>query len=72
MFGGRTKRAHVSGAKASGCPLVAFKDPVSIMDLHATIFTKMGISPMPPCAMERCPFSSTEAGDGKPVMILFS
>ena len=47
MFGGGVKKGHVHGATADERPLVAIKDPVSISDLHATIFTAMGISRKP-------------------------
>jgi hypothetical protein len=72
MFGGGTKRGHVHGATADERPLLAIKDPVSIMDLHATIFTAMGISPKTAFDVEKRPFYVTEDGKGKPVMSLFA
>ena len=72
MFGGGTKRGHVHGATADERPLVAVKDPVSIMDLHATIFTAMGINPKTAFEIEKRPFYATEDGKGKPVMDLFA
>ncbi len=39
------KRGFVYGKTADERPLVAIENPVSLMDLHATIFTAMGISP---------------------------
>jgi arylsulfatase A-like enzyme len=72
MFGGGMKRGHVHGATADERPLVAVKDPVSIMDLHATIFTAMGISPKTAYDIEKRPFFATEDGKGKPVTGLFA
>ena len=72
MFGGGTKRGHVHGATADERPLIATKDPVSIMDLHATIFTAMGINPKTAYDVEKRPFYATEDGKGKPVLSLFA
>ena len=71
MFGGGMKKGHVHGATADERPLVAVKDPVTITDLHATIFTAMGISPKTVYDIEKRPFYATEDGKGKPVMSLF-
>ena len=45
MFGGGTKKGFLYGETADERPLVATKNPVTVMDLHATIMTAMGISP---------------------------
>ncbi len=45
MFGGGVKKGFVYGQTADERPLIAIKNPVPVMDLHATIFTAMGISP---------------------------
>jgi hypothetical protein len=71
MFGGGMKKGHVHGATADERPLVAVKDPVTITDLHATLFTAMGISPKTVYDIEKRPFYATEDGKGKPVMSLF-
>jgi uncharacterized protein (DUF1501 family) len=71
MFGGGMKKGHVHGATADERPLVAVKDPVTITDLHATLFTAMGISPKTVYEIEKRPFYATEDGKGKPVMSLF-
>ena len=52
-------------------PLVAVENPVSIMDLHATIMTAMGISPKTEFDIEGRPFYVTQDGKGKPVNELF-
>lgn len=72
MFGGGMKRGHLHGQTAEERPLVAIKDPLSISDLHATIFTAMGISPKTAYDVERRPFYATADGKGKPAMSLFA
>ena len=72
LFGGGMKRGHVHGATAEERPLVAIKDPVSITDLHATIFTAMGISPKSGFDIEKRPFYATEDGKGRAIQALFA
>ena len=72
MFGGGMKKGHVHGATADERPLVAIKDPVTITDLHATIFTAMGISPKTGYDIEKRPFYATEDGKGKAVQSVFA
>jgi hypothetical protein len=72
MFGGGMKKGHVHGATADERPLVAIKDPVTITDLHATIFTAMGISPKTVYDIEKRPFYATEDGKGKAVQSVFA
>ena len=67
LFGGGIRRAQVFGATAEQRPLLAVRDPVSIIDLHATILTAMGISPKLAFDVEKRPFYVTEDGLGKPV-----
>jgi hypothetical protein len=72
MFGGGVKKGHVHGATADERPLVAIKDPVTITDLHATIFTAMGISPKTVYDIEQRPFYATLDGKGKSVDSIFA
>ncbi len=72
MFGGGMKKGHVHGATATERPFVAQGEPVSIMDLHATIFTAMGISPKTAYDIEGRPFYATEDGHGKAVGSVFA
>lgn len=72
MFGGGMKKGHLHGATADERPFVTVKDPVSVEDLHATIFTAMGISPKTAYDIEQRPFYATEDGHGKPVQDLFA
>ena len=65
MWGGGVKKGHVYGATAEERPLMAVKDPVSIEDLHATIYTIMGINPKTAYEVEKRPFYATKDGIGK-------
>src|SRR5262249_16675223 len=71
MFGGGMKSGYLHGASAVERPFVATDKPISVMDLHATIFTAMGISPQTAFEIEGRPFYPTEDGQGKPVRELF-
>ena len=71
MFGGGVKKGHLHGATADERPLVAIKDPVTIPDLHATIFSAMGISPKTSFDVEQRPFYATLDGKGVPVTSIF-
>ncbi len=72
LFGGGMKRGYVHGATADERPLVAVKNPVSIRDLHATIFNAMGVSPKTAFNIEQRPFYATEDGKGVPVDAVFA
>lgn len=72
MFGGGMKKGYVYGETADERPLIATKNPVSVMDLHATIMTAMGISPKTDFSIEGRPFYVTEDGHGKAVTELFA
>ena len=65
MFGGGFKRGLVYGETAPERPLVTIKDPVTISDLHATLFTAMGISPRTAFDIEKRPFYATQDGKGQ-------
>jgi hypothetical protein len=71
MWGGGMKRGFLYGASAPERPFVAVEQPVSVTDLHATIFTAMGISPRTVFDVEKRPFYATEDGRGQPVLELF-
>jgi hypothetical protein len=71
MFGGGIKRGNLHGASANERPFVAIDKPISVMDLHATIFTAMGISPKTVFDVEGRPFYPTEDGKGQAVRELF-
>jgi hypothetical protein len=72
LFGGGMKKGFLYGETAPERPLLTTKDPISIRDLHATIFTAMGISPRTSFDVEKRPFYATEDGKGQPVKALFA
>jgi hypothetical protein len=72
MWGGGMKRGFLYGETAPERPFMAIKNPVSITDLHATIFTAMGVSPKTAFEVEKRPFYATEDGHGQPVRDLFA
>lgn len=72
LFGGGMKKGFLYGETAKERPLVTTKDPVSIRDLHATIYQAMGISPKTAFEIEKRPFFATDDGKGQPVQALFA
>ncbi len=72
MFGGGMKRGYLYGSTADERPLIVTKNPVSISDLHATIFTAMGISPKMMYEVEQRPFYATQDGKGLAVKEVFA
>ena len=72
MFGGGMKKGFLYGESAPERPCLAIKNPISVSDLHATIFTAMGISPRTVFEIENRPFYATEDGKGKPALELFA
>jgi hypothetical protein len=71
MWGGGVKRGHLYGASAMERPFVAVENPITVTDLHATIFSAMGISPKTVFDVEKRPFYATEDGKGQAVRDLF-
>jgi hypothetical protein len=72
LFGGGMKRGFLYGETANERPLLTTKNPVTIRDLHATIFTALGMSPRTAFEIEKRPFYATEDGKGQPVLDLFA
>lgn len=72
LFGGGVKKGFRYGKTADQRPCVAVENPVSIPDLHATIYHAMGISPKTAFEIEKRPFYITEDGLGKPVTDVFA
>lgn len=72
MFGGGTKKGFVYGKTADERPLVAVENPITVMDLHATIMTAMGVSPKTEFTIEGRPFYVTEDGKGNAVEEIFA
>ena len=74
LWGGGMKRGFLYGETAPERPcLVTDKSKeISVTDLHATIFTAMGISPKTAFEVEKRPFYVTKDGKGEPVKELFA
>jgi hypothetical protein len=72
MFGGGMKRGYLHGLTAEERPCKTLKDRVVIEDLHATIFTALGISPKLAYEVEKRPFYVTRDGVGKAIRELFA
>jgi hypothetical protein len=71
LWGGGVRRGHLHGATATERPFVAVENPVTITDLHATIFSVMGISPQTAFDIEQRPFYATEDGKGQALAEIF-
>jgi hypothetical protein len=67
MFGGGVKRGFAYGETAEEMPCTTIKDPVTVTDLHATIYHLLGISPRYGIVTEERPFYVTKDGTGKPI-----
>jgi len=67
LFGGGIKKGHVHGETAEEMPASTVRDPVTVSDLHATIYHLLGISPRYGIITEERPFYVTKDGLGKPV-----
>jgi hypothetical protein len=72
MWGGGVKKGFLYGETAKERPFLATKNPLSVTDLHATIFTAMGISPQTAFDIEKRPFYATEDGKGRAALELFA
>ena len=72
MFGGGIKRGHLHGLTADERPFKTIKDRVVIEDLHATLYTALGISPKLAYEVEKRPFYATKDGLGNAISEVFS
>ena len=72
MFGGGVKKGFTYGKTADERPLMAVENPLSIEDLHATIYTAMGINPKTAYEVEKRPFYATKDGIGKAATDIFA
>ena len=72
MFGDGVKKGFLYGRTADNRPRLAIENPISVEDLHATIYTAMGISPKYNMEIERRPFYVTKNGEGKAVRDLMT
>jgi hypothetical protein len=65
MFGGGVPKGKVYGRTADERPCRIAENPVSIEDLHATIYAALGIAPDTSYDIERRPYYVTKDGKGK-------
>ncbi|MCE9611773.1 MAG: DUF1501 domain-containing protein [Chthoniobacter sp.] len=72
MFGGGVKRGYVHGKTADERPCKAVENPVSIADLHQTIYHCLGLAPDTHYEIESRPFYSTPDGKGVAVKELLA
>ena len=71
LFGGGVKQGYVHGVTADERPCKTIADPVTISDLHASIYRAAGIAADHHYEIERRPFYVTADGKGKAVDALF-
>ena len=67
LFGGGIKKGHLHGVTAAERPCKTLQDRVVIEDLHATLYTALGISPKLAYEIEKRPFYVTRDASGQPV-----
>jgi hypothetical protein len=72
LFGGGIKRGLVYGKTAEERPFVTVENPVTIPNLHATLYRAMGIAADLSYEVESRPFFVTEDGKGKAIEALFA
>ncbi len=72
LFGGGVKKGYAHGETAEEMPATTLKDPVTVTDLHSTIYHLLGISPRYGVVTEERPFYVTNNGYGKPVASLIA
>jgi hypothetical protein len=72
LFGGGAKRGFAYGKTADEMPTTTIENPVSITDLHATIFHALGIAPKHGVVTEQRPFYVTKDGKGRPIPALLA
>ncbi len=65
VFGGGFRKGHLHGATADERPCSIVKDPVTIADLHATLYFAMGLAPDAGVVVEKRPVYITKDGKGK-------
>jgi len=64
-FGGGIRKGFVYGETAPERPCKTIKDPIGIEDLHATLYSALGIPPDTKYEIEQRPFYVTKDGKGK-------
>ncbi|HEV8132910.1 MAG TPA: DUF1501 domain-containing protein [Acidobacteriota bacterium] len=72
IFGGSFKKAFLYGKTDDERPCKVVENPVTIEDLHATLFHALGIPPDLAYEVEKRPFHVTRDGKGKPILQFFA
>jgi hypothetical protein len=72
LFGGGFKRGFLYGKTADERPCKIVDKPVTIEDLHATIYYALGIPADLAYEVEKRPFHVTKDGKGKPILDLLA
>ena len=70
VFGGGFRKGFLYGKTADERPCKILENPVTIPDLHATLYHALGIPPDLAYEVERRPVHATKDGKGKPVLEL--
>jgi hypothetical protein len=70
LFGGGAPKGKLYGKTADERPVSIVENPVTIDDLHATIYAALGIAPDTYYEVEKRPFYVTKDGKGKVVQAL--
>ena len=72
FFGGGMKKGFACGKTAAEHPMVPVENPVSLPDVHATIYKAMGIPANHNYVTEGRPFYVTKDGKGKAIDAMFA
>ena len=72
IFGGGFKKGFLYGRTADERPCKIVENPVTIADLHATLYYALGIPPDLAYIVEQRPVYVSKDGKGKPIMELFA
>jgi uncharacterized protein (DUF1501 family) len=72
FFGGGFKRGHVHGRTAERHPMLPIENPVSLTDVHATIYKALGVPADTSYVTEGRPFYVTKDGKGRAIDALLA
>jgi hypothetical protein len=72
LFGGGFKKGYVHGRTSDERPCNSIENPVTIENLHATLYRALGISSKLAYEIERRPFYVTKDGLGQPIRELMA
>ena len=72
MVGGGFRRGYVHGRTADRHPMVPVENPVTLTDVHATIYRTLGIAPDTSYPTEGRPFYVTKDGKGRAIDALLA